>query len=278
MNKIFRFFGIAAAALSLASCLKTEYVWESYVSVDSASLTVKEDCGTVALTLSSHNLGSASTTVTLKLVDATAKAGQDIDFAGSPTVTFNGDETKDVVLNVVNHPGVYTGTVFCYVEVVSATDAKVGSFNSARIVIEDLDHPLADVLGVYTLTPDSGYRNPKWSVTIDPDPKNTSKVIVYNLEGYMTSKIPYSGTVSADHKTISIDLNNPFSSSGYDVMVQAMNDDGDEQDWSTVPTLDFVKQDDGTFVCEWGLFTGAYSGGEYAGYFNYSWGPLVLSK
>jgi len=274
MNRIFKFFGIAAVVAFAASCANVEYQEYPYVTLVTTSLSVNENVGTVDVTLASHNLNGKTVTATLEIVDGTAKNGTNISLS-SPTVTFNGDEQKTVSVSIIDNPGVYTGTLSCRINLSGASDgAEIGSFNSVKVNIKDLDHPLADVLGTYTAVDGDGA---SWEVTVEADPNNTSKVLVKNIDNYTAKTISFPGVVSEDHSVIEISNQVAFTYSGYDIKLVALTQAGSFNRESTDPFV-FKKNADGNFECEDGIISLAFSGGTYLGYFNYAWGPIVWKK
>lgn len=185
MKKIAKLICVAAIAFVAASCSKVSYVWTPYISFDNYTMSANEDAGTITIKVSSHNLGDKSATVAFKIENGTAVAGKDIDFVGSPSVTFTGDQVVDVVLKVTSQVGTYTGNLVCTLKADSISDGVVlGAFDASYITIKDLDHPLAQYFGTWAgkgfSEYDAAYSD--WEFTISADDKSVKNIVISGFD------------------------------------------------------------------------------------------------
>ena len=121
----------------------------------------------------------------------------------------------------------FTNSVKFNVELVSATnDVAISSFNKCAFTIKDLDHPLAAMLGSYSIDGRWLYYSNgnvyKFSavefaeITISPDSTDPTKVWfdeigpAFHLFN-MGDPAPFYGTVSSDMKTIKIPYGQDFT-------------------------------------------------------------------
>ncbi len=217
MNKCFKIFAGIAAVMALASCNKeVEYQTSSFVTFESTGYTVQENAGTVKIPLHAYaeNVDlsfpreGANTSVTFQVIDNTAKNG--VNFTVEPAngvLDINGTTDSAITLNITNLVGEFTGDLTFTIAITGASnDYTIGGLNTVNVTIKDIDHPLADVLGNYTVTQEDFAQGPvSYTMQIVADDKDLSVVWIYPICP-LASQVGFQvyGTVSEDHKTITI--------------------------------------------------------------------------
>lgn len=229
---------LLAAALTLvafASCSKLNDfpVFEadqSYVAFAKSSYTIAEDGGQLVIPVSIASYGTEAdknlpkTNVSYKLLDKnsegskyTAEKGLDFDDANVDGVlVFDGTKmTQNIVIDIKNRVGEYTGDITFGIELSTASNnLKIAAENLVKTTITDNDHPLASILGEYTVTSyaptDPTTAVASYTMTLTKDPADVHVVhidyIVHDTKTSFASWGDWSvvGTVSDDLKTITV--------------------------------------------------------------------------
>lgn len=212
------------AALSLAACSHiAKFTSEDFVAFSNASYSVQESAGSIKIPVYAYPQdGNPNTTVSFKVIEQTAKTGEDfsIEPAGG-VLTFSGDSVQYITVKVVDHDGVYTGNKTFGLEMTSVSnDYTFPNFNSCKITILDEDHPLLDLFGEYTFTTimadfddegniDGIYRH-SWTMNMGPVEGDVTKVSMDHITFFSVNYASYCGpmpvvaSVSGDKKTITI--------------------------------------------------------------------------
>lgn len=143
MKRVINILVTTLCAAVLFSCTH-EYSFKtnSYVAFGETSFAVKEDVGTVYIPVSAYNSESASGSVFFKVIDGTAVQGT--DFTVEPAngvLDFNGNSTENIVISVIEHPGVLTGSLKFTIELsaVAGGITDLGGVYSATVEIKDND-------------------------------------------------------------------------------------------------------------------------------------------
>lgn len=227
MKKITKIFaGVALAVIAFASCSKLNEApvfeeAESFAAFSGSTFNINEDGGKIVIPVNIAAYSTVRTNVSYTILDAsldgskyTAKNG--VDFRDTNTdgvLVFDGTTyTQNIVIEIVNQPGVYTGDITFGIELQSASGLKLSSEKLCQVTIADLDHPLASILGEYTaIGQDSSGSAQSWTVTLTKDPADVHVVhIDYIVKGALDYKSwgdwSYVGTVSDDLKKISVPL------------------------------------------------------------------------
>ena len=262
MKTIFRILSVAVAVALAAACDPNKYPEfddnDAFAAFDNDSYSVNETVGSVSLpvTIASVNTIQTSVTYELDTEKSTAKEGEDFTFAdNSGVLAFNGSErTKNIQINIIDRSGEYTGDKSIVIKIKNAVGINVGAENSCSVKILDLDHPLADVLGNYTVTCTDYYLGAQsYTMTLEKDPEDVTIVwcnkIAPIVERYGTAYGSFSvwGTVSEDHSTIVFNIGQkPGANFGYGDMVFVLYNDA-YADCTESGTITFTKQADGTF-------------------------------
>lgn len=217
MKSIYRILAFAAAVAAFASCRKvSEFQTVPFANLYKSTVSVAESVGTVTLPVKLSSIkGDKNTSVTFKVNEGTAKEG--VNFTVEPAgkvLNFNGTDSLNITINVIDNPGVFTGSLVFEIELVSATnDYTIGGTNATSFTIKDNDHPFANYFGTFSgAAPGYWGDNYTAEVQILADPDNTDKVLIYNLDAYFASNgftadkgyNIYSGTVDKEKNQVII--------------------------------------------------------------------------
>ena len=186
MKKIYLIFTVIFSLVLLASCdgLNTVPVFDdadSFASITVGSKGINEDGGQLSIPVQIASTNPIKTTVAYEIVEETAKKGKDFkDTNTSGVLTFSGGEkgprVQNIVIDVINRAGEYTGDVTFSIKLVSATGINIGAENSCKVTIYDLDHPLADILGTYSVTCTDVSGPASFTLELLKDPKDVEIV------------------------------------------------------------------------------------------------------
>ena len=191
MKKIFLLLNVFALCL-LAACNPNEYATfddkDAFVAFDGASYSVKEDVGVVKVPVTLASVAGLEKNVTVVAVDGTAKSGVDFNLKNGGVLSFNNQtRTAYVEIEVINRAGEYTGDLNLTLKFGDLGGVNAGTRSSVSVTIQDLDHPLSPILGTYTATTDSGRGAFTWTVTLEKDPSDVTKIWILDLDPYFAS-------------------------------------------------------------------------------------------
>lgn len=209
MKKIFTYITLVAFAAIAASCnMNNEPVFndaDAFVAFDKAALSCKESDGSIKVSVTLASVAGISTTVSYAAVDGTAVAGKDFELAdGTGTLTFTAENrTQYITVNILEHPGEYTGDLKFSLTFKSTGDVNSGADKTCTITILDNDHPLASILNTYKATGKSYFNGEiEWEMTLEKDAKDVAMVWFTKLVGGVSG---YYGIVTMeDGKPVSI--------------------------------------------------------------------------
>ncbi|MBO4624252.1 MAG: hypothetical protein J5646_01995 [Bacteroidales bacterium] len=143
MKRFINILLTTACAAVLFSCTH-EYAFKSnsYVMLGETSFSVKEDVGKVYIPVSAYNSKTYQGSVFFKVNNGTAIEGS--DFTVEPAngvLSFDGNGTESIVISVIEHPGVLTGTLKFSLELTGVTGdiTDIGGVYSATVEIKDND-------------------------------------------------------------------------------------------------------------------------------------------
>lgn len=218
MKKIFKTFCFAAALTAAFSCSDLNVTPEfedskSFAAFDVTSVTVDENAGTVSIPVTVASVDPKMVAVAYTTTDGTAKKGVNYTLADeSAVLAFDGKtRTMNVVINIVDLAGEYTGDLSFTISLVKPGNLELGASSTCTVKIADLDHPLASILGTYT---GSGLENwdgdVEWNVTFSKDDTDVTVVWISNLAGMGSNDVMY-GNVSSDMTTITIPLGQTYT-------------------------------------------------------------------
>lgn len=282
MKNTIKYIACAFALTAAFSCSKLNEtpVFEekdAFVAFDKAAVSISENGGVVSLPISIASIDPVGVTVAYEVVDGTAKAGENYNLVNeSATFTFDGKARQGTIdINIVDLAGEFTGDLTFTVNLKSAGDLNLGFNKSCTVTIGDLDHPLADILGTYTVNGESYFNGPgQWEAEFIKDAVDVNKVWIRGLApGFATPTDLIYGTVSEDHNTITIPMGQilPYSST-YNACFWAVDMSvGSIYDETEVPTIEFTRDENGNFVSAkygWSFYALNVSDGSGAGNFD----------
>jgi hypothetical protein len=173
----------------MASCnRKVEYQFDTYATLYHSSFTVKEDAGEYSIPVLIQNAKGGDLQVAVNIAEGKAVEGVDYEVI-SPVngiLSFSGEtDSLAVVVKIFDtFVGEFTGTKDFTVSISPATEGlTMGTISSARVMIDDLDHPLAAWIGSWTGEMTGFFGNwPKgattFTVSADPEGDPFSDLIV----------------------------------------------------------------------------------------------------
>lgn len=216
MKNIFKIFAFAVALSAVFACSKLNEtpVFEdskSFAAFDVTSVTVNENAGSVSIPVTIASLDPKNIAVAYTTADGTAKAGVNYNLNDpSAVLAFDGQtRTMSLVIDIVDLAGEYTGDLTFSVSLVKPGNLDLGASSTCTVKIADLDHPLASILGDYTVAGQENWDgNLTWTATFLKDDVDVSVVWIENFVNFGTSVY---GNVSDDMSTITIPLGQSFT-------------------------------------------------------------------
>ena len=216
MKKIFYIFSIVVLGSLVAACnlnpMPTFDDKDAFAAFPNSAMKIAENGGTLNIPVHVASLGGVNTTVTYEFVNGSAKQGVDFeDASGTGSISFSGNEsTKNIQVKIIEHPGVFTGDLSFSVKFKSAGDTKIGANNVCTVTINDLDHPLASILGEYTAKGYSRFNgDDEWIMTFKKDASDVTKVWIDNIfgsAGWAGDDTMFYGVVDANVTNIAVPL------------------------------------------------------------------------
>ena len=283
MKNTIKYIACALALSAAFSCSKLNetpvfQASDSFVAFDKTAVSINENGGVVSLPISIASIDPVGVTVAYEVVDGTAKNGVNFSLVNeSATYTFDGKQRNATIdINVVDLAGEFTGDLSFTVNLVSAGDLKLGANRSCTITISDLDHPLSDILGTYTVNGESYFNGPaSWEGEFIKDAVDLNKVWMRGLApGFATATDLIYGMVSEDHNTITIPMGQilPYSST-YNACFWAVDMSvGSIYDETEVSTIELTRESaDQPFTSPkygWSFYALYVSDGSGAGNFD----------
>jgi len=210
MRKILSLMTIAILVV-FASCDKLNEIpvfeeSNAFVAFDKTALSANESAGTINVPVTLASINGISTSVNYTVTEGTATQGTYFSLADG-TLTFDAENrTQNIVVNIVNQAGLYTGDKKFTITLSADGTVKPSAENVCTITIVDLDHPLAAILGNWNATGISYFNGSEtWVMTFTKDAKDVSVVWIDNfVKGGSTEKIY--GTVNAAQTQIKIPI------------------------------------------------------------------------
>lgn len=286
MKKIINILAVLTVVASFASCSHvSKYRSDNIVAFGNTKYEIGESAGAYKIRVVAYpENGNPNTTVSFKVVEGTAKAGTNFTIEpASGVLTFAGDSTQYITVNVIDNDGVFTGDVNFSIEIESATNNYYfTNTGKAFVNIKDEDHPLLDLFGEYTMkgisNSSSGYGYYTWTLNISAYEGDVTKVWMdvtapffdSNFYGSYAPHAEVFADVSEDMSTITIPCpQNVVSTAndafGVDEPFTLYKYDGNNLDANFITTADtivFTLQDDGSYVTtdNYGFATKSYVG------------------
>lgn len=216
MKNIYKVFA-AAALLSFAACTpKAEYVTYDFVNVPANALTNEAAVLEIPVkAVAQSGVGSEGTDVQFKVVEIVGTNG--VDYTVEPAngiVSASMDIPGKIVVRPTNKVGEYTGDYKLAIEITGVSgDFTVGGSYRTTVTIQDIDHPLAEMLGTYKSTEiivDAWGDKYEIVSEVSPVSGSVNQVTVSNLCPYSAKNgytHKFKGIVDDDMTTITIPSN-----------------------------------------------------------------------
>jgi hypothetical protein len=229
MKKVGLYFTMIASIAFLGGCELNDYPQfddaNAFVAFESEQLAVKENAGTLDVTVRLTSLKKISSTVTFEIIDSTAKQGVDFDLNGGASVlTFDGtNPVQSIQFTIKPHTGVFTGDRLFGIRITNPGSVDLGTTTTTWVTVNDLDHPLAFILGEFNATATSYFNGAQtWTVTLSKDPTDVTKVWITNLVvGGSSAKSPVFGVVNDEKTTLKIPVGQEIAlSETYNVFLE----------------------------------------------------------
>ncbi len=124
--------------------------------------------------------------VKFNVIDGTAKSGVNYRvLTAGGTLSFDAENRTRYIEIQLLYDGIYTGDLKFTVNLEKPQTVNLGSAKTCTVTVQDVDHPLAALLGSYTVTAAQAYNNP-WKMTLYKDEKDDHKVWFFNLTSMST--------------------------------------------------------------------------------------------
>lgn len=209
MKNIVKIFSFAAALAVAFSCsdLNDYPAFEdskSFAAFDVTSVSVDENAGTVSIPVTVASIDPMQVAVAYTTTDGTAK--KDVNFTladESAVLAFDGKtRSMEVVINIVDLAGEYTGDLDFTVSLVKPGNLDLGANSTCTVKISDLDHPLAAILGSYTVTAFDyfGGADAQWAAKFEKDESDVTVVWISGITSSTGTDAVY-GNVTIDEET-----------------------------------------------------------------------------
>jgi hypothetical protein len=285
MKKIKLYIGILVSLVLFGACdqLNDYPVFDdadAFVAITAERFSAPENAGTLNVPVRLTSLAAKSATVTFELIDGTAKSGEDFQLKGGASVlTFDGTApVKNIEIDILPHTGTFTGDRSFKVILKTANGVDIGSIDTATVTINDLDHPLAAILGAYSASALHYFNGSalSWDNTLfekDPDGDVTKVWITGNILGTSGagagSKVY--GVVNDDMTEITVPVHQKVVNASYNAFFDGIDADGNIMEDGAKVT--FVINVGATTTIELkenaaGILAYDIASGDYAGYYQ----------
>ncbi len=225
MKKLSYFLAITSAVSFLAvSCDSNDPVKfddaDAFVAFSSATASVEEGVmnadGTVSkaenlrLPVSLASVKGLSETVSFEVKEITAKENVSWKLlTTSKTLTFDAENRTQYIEFEILYFNEYTGDLKFEVSLNKPAGINLGATSTCTVTVGDIDHPLASIIGAYTVTSTGSCSEPGYTMTLYKDDTDDHMVWFDNIfanSGWAIATTRYYGNVSDDLKTITIPL------------------------------------------------------------------------
>lgn len=182
--------------LSVACNRKVEYVYDTYVTMYNTSYTINENVGQLKVPVILRNASGSEVQVSVKLNEGKALEGVDYELIepASGILTFSGEtDSLAVVIGITEFKGEFTGSKNFTIDITSLSEnIYMGSYSRADVNINDLDHPMAPVLGSWSgTTTEELYGsaiNMIFEIASDPNkPEEFDKLLITTYDPFVLS-------------------------------------------------------------------------------------------
>lgn len=227
MKNIIKSIAALAIAFAAVSChQKADFKSPSFLRFEEGSYLFPEDTGTVQIPVCAYaSKGQTNTSVSFEIVNGTAVQGT--NFTVEPAngvLNFNGEDKQYITLKIIDLDGVISGNLSFSINLTGCdNDYTTGGTRTASVVIKDMDHPLFDLFGAYTMkgvalasSGSLGYYT--WDLTLSEYPGYLDRIYLDNITPFGSAYSSYFpspdatkvyGVVNEDKTKISIPTPQP---------------------------------------------------------------------
>lgn len=199
MKRNFIILVAAMFTLLAVSCnRKVEYSYQTFATLYTTSYITNEGAGEIEIPVILFNSTGAESQVSVKLIEGKAKEGEDIELISpaSGLLTFTGEsDTLKVVVGITSYEGELTGSKDFSVQISSISpETAVGNVNTAKVTINDLDHPLYPCFGLWKgTTYEEAYTKKDQTVKFEiaEYPDDYTKLQLTTVDPMMSSVVGY---------------------------------------------------------------------------------------
>ena len=197
---------------------------ESFAAFTQDVISVDENKGTLSIPVEIASIDPVKTTVSYKITDGKAKAGENFkDLNESAVLVFDGKtRSQNIELQIIDNAGEFTGDLDFSIELIAATGLKLSMEKTCKVTIVDLDHPLAAILGSYTVSCNDYWKKEQtYTMNLVKDPKDIT--VVWCEQIVLLSKTKAYANVTKDEETGAYTLSFPGGQ-----VLAASYDDGED--------------------------------------------------
>lgn len=261
-RNIILFVATALTLLLAASCNRdVEYEFIKYATFYSTSFTVNETAGEVSVPVILCNSKGSEVQLSVKLNEGKAHEGTDYELISpaSGILTFSGDkDTLDIVIGIKSFEGELTGTKDFSVQIASLTSgAQVGSYSTAKVAINDVDHPLSGFVGEWDGTLVFASEPPApmpttLDIKIDEDDETYSKMIITGLEpNYAKYALPVYATYDKENSKVIVPQGQlgMYVSDSYNFVITGLDDA-----WENLMDVEFAYDPEANTLTQLNIF------------------------
>ena len=196
---------LVAAMLTLlaVSCnRKVEYDYQTFATLYTTSYITNDGAGEIEIPVILYNSTGSDSQVLVKLIEGKAEINTDITLISpaSGYLVFSGDtDTLMVKVGITSYEGELTGSKDFSVQISSVSpETTVGNVNTAKVTINDLDHPLYPYFGSWSgSTFEEAYTEKMQDVKFDiaEYPGDYTKLLLTTIDPMMSSIVGYTAPI-----------------------------------------------------------------------------------
>lgn len=292
MRKILSLFAISLLVFFTACDMNTTPEFDdsdAFVAFDNAALSVAEDGETLQIPVTLASVKGVSASVNFEIVDGTAKLGENFTLVNESTsLTFDAENrTQYIEVSIIDNPGVFTGDLKFQVTLADDGKVKPSAESACTITIQDLDHPLSALLGIWNAKGNAGFSNDTsektWELEISKDDEDVS--IVWFLPfSYNGAAKPVYGVVNDDLTEIKVPVQQiTATSSTYPVIrIEGWyGEEGDDEIAAGGSITFTISEDMSTITCQDWYGVAAYNdeaASSLAGYYSLLQSGVTFTK
>lgn len=193
----------AVFTLLAVSCnRKVEYDYQTFATLYTTSYITNEAVGEIEIPVILYNATGSESQVSVKLVEGKAEEGKDIELISPANgiLVFTGEtDTLNVVVGITSYEGELTGAKDFKVQLSSISpETSVGNVNTAKVTINDLDHPLYPYFGSWSgSTLEEVYTGAVHTIKFDiaEYPDDYTKLLLTTIDPMMSSVVGYTDEI-----------------------------------------------------------------------------------